>query len=109
MIVLGKFALVGSGFLLTTALAAAGSAPVASTVVQGTSSALEIKALVEKACSDCHKFNMVSAQRKNADQWAANVKRMMEIGTALPESEVPRVVAYLAENYGLTRAERPAN
>jgi hypothetical protein len=64
--------------------------------------------LVEKACSDCHKFNMVSAQRKTADQWAANVQRMIEIGTVLPDAEVPRVVAYLTEHYGPAGVDKAA-
>jgi cytochrome c5 len=110
MITPGTIALVLSGCLLTSALATTGSAHMTQVVSQTAPPPdLATKALVEKACSDCHKFNMVSAQRKSADQWAASVKRMIEMGTVLPESEVPRVVAYLAENYGPAGPEKAAD
>lgn len=96
-----RFALFLSGSLLIGALATTGSAPPTQAISQiARPPDLATKALVERVCSDCHKFSMVSAQRKTTEQWSANVERMIEMGAVLPDTEVPPVVTYLAENYG---------
>lgn len=109
MTTFSKIMLPASGCLLAITLAATGSAQGASSVARPAPSDPTTQAFVEKACSDCHKFTMVSAQHKSADEWQSTVKHMIEIGAEIPESDIPRVVAYLTEHYGPVPAEKPAN
>ena len=60
---------------------------------------LDGKALTEERCTACHSLDRVKSAKKTADEWTANVERMVEIGAQLNEAEQKAVIEYLSEAY----------
>jgi hypothetical protein len=58
------------------------------------------KAVVERACSECHAATIVMGRHMNRDQWRAEVKKMMEEGAKLTDAEYAQVVDYLVKFFG---------
>jgi hypothetical protein len=60
---------------------------------------LDGKALAEERCSVCHPYARVEAAKKTAEEWKANVERMVAKGAQLDEAEQAAVIEYLSEAY----------
>lgn len=58
------------------------------------------KAVVERACSECHAATIVMGRHMNREQWGVEVRKMMEEGAKLTAAEYTQVVDYLVKNYG---------
>ena len=61
--------------------------------------ALDGKALAEERCSACHGWDRVTSAEKSADEWKANVERMVAKGAELNAAEQQAVIDYLAEAF----------
>jgi mono/diheme cytochrome c family protein len=60
------------------------------------------KALFVQRCAACHPLETVTDKRKSQDDWRASVSQMQSYGVALTPDEMDALVAYLAQNFGLT-------
>ncbi|MCS6805213.1 MAG: hypothetical protein RMM98_01725 [Acidobacteriota bacterium] len=60
----------------------------------------EAKAIILRACIQCHPMDRITHNRKDESGWHSSVKDMIRLGAKLRPEEVPRLVAYLAENFG---------
>jgi mono/diheme cytochrome c family protein len=60
------------------------------------------KTLLVERCADCHPLESVTDKRKSEADWRAAVSQMQGYGVALTPDEVDALVAYLAQNFGLT-------
>jgi hypothetical protein len=58
------------------------------------------KSLADKACLECHSADMVWQQHLTEKQWTAEVNKMMDWGSEVPEDKKESLVAYLVENFG---------
>jgi hypothetical protein len=58
------------------------------------------KAVVERACSECHAATIVMGRHMNREQWSTEVRNMVEEGAKLTDAEYAQVVDYLAKNFG---------
>jgi quinoprotein glucose dehydrogenase len=56
--------------------------------------------LVEKTCASCHVIAQVILQRKNADQWAGTVDKMIGYGAQVSDADYAKIVDYLAKHHG---------
>ncbi|MES2292532.1 MAG: PQQ-dependent sugar dehydrogenase [Pseudomonadota bacterium] len=56
--------------------------------------------LVAKSCTQCHDAATVTAKHMNASQWSSTVKQMIGNGAKISDEELPKIVNYLATNYG---------
>ena len=65
----------------------------------GTAGTLDGQALVEKRCTRCHGLDQIEGAQKTADEWRANVERMVAKGAELNAEEQDVVIQYLAETY----------
>ena len=55
--------------------------------------------LMNSACTACHNMDRVQSQRLTAQGWQQVVTRMKGRGAAVPDAQVPALVAYLAKTY----------
>lgn len=88
----------------TSAVAASStSAEVASdtpaVVSTGGGTALDGKALAEKACTACHTFDRIQNARKTGAEWNSTVQRMVGKGAQLTPDEQQAVIDYLSKTY----------
>jgi mono/diheme cytochrome c family protein len=60
----------------------------------------EAKAVILRACTQCHPIDRVTGNRKDEIGWQGSVKDMMRLGAKLEPRDVQMVVAYLVKNYG---------
>ena len=60
---------------------------------------LDAKALVEDRCAQHHDLARIQNAKKTAEEWEANVKRMVAKGAQLNEAEQKAVIKYLSETY----------
>jgi mono/diheme cytochrome c family protein len=60
------------------------------------------KALILKACVECHGVDRITAQRKDEAGWRASVKDMVRLGAKLRAEEETIMVAYLTQHFGRT-------
>lgn len=58
------------------------------------------KALIVRACTNCHQAPMVIAKRRTADQWDEVIGKMVDRGARLTEAEQDQVYDYLTRNFG---------
>ena len=58
------------------------------------------KSAVEAACYRCHSADLLVQQRLTEKQWTASVEKMMRWGAVVTEKDKPRIIAYLAKNFG---------
>ena len=60
----------------------------------------EGKELVEERCTVCHGLERIVETHTTRAGWDGIVKQMLAEGVALENEEIPRVVDYLAKNFG---------
>lgn len=60
---------------------------------------MDAKILVETRCVSCHDIGRVETAKKSADEWKANVERMVAKGAQLSAEEQAVVIEYLAKTY----------
>jgi len=60
------------------------------------------KPLLVQRCAACHPLESVTDKRKSQDDWRASVSQMQSYGVGLTPDEMDALVAYLAQNFGLT-------
>ena len=58
------------------------------------------KAIVARACKNCHALKVVTSKRATKEQWSAVVDQMVSRGADLSDDEIDTVVNYLAKNFG---------
>ncbi len=63
------------------------------------------KELVESVCILCHEFARISTEALTRDQWAGEIKGMLEEGAPLTKEEFDLVVDYLTKTYGVKDAD----
>lgn len=61
---------------------------------------LDGEALTQERCASCHDLSQVESAQKTADEWRANVERMVAKGADLNAEEQEAVIQYLSETYG---------
>jgi len=82
------------------ATAAPTSAPTASAATQApSSSSLDGKAILEKACQTCHSLSVVQREKMDQAGWTRSVEDMIQKGAVLTEEEKTALIQYLAETY----------
>lgn len=67
------------------------------------------KELVETVCILCHEFARISTEALTRDQWAGEIKGMLEEGAPLTREEFDLVVDYLTKTYGVKDANEKAD
>src|SRR5438045_6444804 len=60
----------------------------------------EGKALVAKACIDCHGSGNFRIKRLTAEEWSDSVADMVDRGAKATPEEMDTIVAYLEKNFG---------
>lgn len=55
--------------------------------------------LVAKHCTQCHAIDIITNSGKSREEWQTTVATMVGMGATLPESEIPKVVDYLAKSF----------
>lgn len=60
----------------------------------------DAKRIVETACASCHSLEIVTGKSYTRQQWRSVVSEMIAQGAPLSKAEAPRVVEYLARNFG---------
>jgi hypothetical protein len=60
------------------------------------------QAEVEGSCLICHGAAMIEQQHKDSAGWAKTVNQMRTWGAPLAPEQVPAVIAYLTQQYGVT-------
>ena len=60
----------------------------------------DAKKAVETACASCHSLDLITQQHWTKEKWLQVVDTMVERGAKLEKGEKPRVLAYLAGNFG---------
>jgi cytochrome c5 len=60
----------------------------------------EGKKIVETSCTTCHSLEIVTAKQWDRAKWSDVVKTMKDHGAAITDDDTPRVVSYLAKNFG---------
>jgi cytochrome c5 len=63
------------------------------------------KALVESICTLCHEFARISTEALTKDQWAGEIRGMLDEGAPLSNEEFEMVVDYLAKTYGVKQQQ----
>jgi mono/diheme cytochrome c family protein len=63
------------------------------------------KAVILRACANCHQPAEIVAKRRTAEDWDAVIAKMLGLGAQLSEAEEEQVYTYLAANFG---PEKPA-
>lgn len=58
------------------------------------------KKLVESVCVLCHEFARISTEQLSRDQWAGEIRGMLEEGAPLNDDEFEMVLDYLTKTYG---------
>lgn len=58
------------------------------------------KAAVEKVCSGCHNFLVITQNRGSKEHWESIVDNMVSRGADGTDDEIDQVVNYLAANFG---------
>ncbi len=58
------------------------------------------KELVESVCILCHEFARISTEQLTRDQWAGEIRGMLEEGAPLTDEEFKLVLDYLTKTYG---------
>lgn len=58
------------------------------------------KKLVESVCILCHEFARISTEQLTRDQWAGEIRGMLEEGAPLNDDEFEMVLDYLTKTYG---------
>jgi competence protein ComEA len=58
------------------------------------------KPVVQKVCSGCHAFTVITQVRGTKDHWEAIVENMVSRGAEGSDEELDKVVAYLAAHFG---------
>ena len=58
------------------------------------------KALATANCGSCHGLELVTAQRRSAEEWEEVVNRMIANGDTLNEEQYAEVIAYLGTYLG---------
>lgn len=61
---------------------------------------------LEGNCLMCHSIEMIETQRLTAEQWAAEVEKMVGWGAPVPPEETDLLVAYLASSFA-TESDEP--
>ena len=56
--------------------------------------------MIQKACSGCHELNRITEAKKTAAQWEETLSDMVRRGAPVLEGERPRLLQFLANNYG---------
>ena len=59
------------------------------------------KELVDGICILCHEFARISTEELTKDQWAGEIRGMVDEGAPLNDDEFEIVVDYLTEHYGV--------
>lgn len=57
------------------------------------------KAIVLRACVQCHALKVVTSKRASADNWATTVNNMVNRGAVLSDDEMDEVIDYLSRNF----------
>jgi competence protein ComEA len=60
----------------------------------------DTKALLERACTQCHEITAATGQRNTKDRWAEIVDDMVDRGAEISDSQIEQIIGYLAKNYG---------
>lgn len=58
------------------------------------------KALVQRACSQCHSLETVTRTRLTQKQWEARIDQMIAKGAKLSDDDIDVVSDYLARHFG---------
>jgi competence protein ComEA len=58
------------------------------------------KALVERACTKCHKLTSTMSQRNSRARWSEIVDDMIAKGAEATDTEIDRIIEYLTKNAG---------
>ena len=58
------------------------------------------KALVERVCGKCHTMATATGQRNTRERWSVVVDDMISRGAEATDSEIEKIIDYLAKNYG---------
>ena len=58
------------------------------------------KAVVLRACANCHQPAEIVAKRRTAEDWDAVIAKMVGRGAQLSEAEEEQVYTYLVANFG---------
>lgn len=66
------------------------------------------KALVIRACTNCHQAPQIVAKRHTADEWDALMGKMIDRGARLTDDEADQVYGYLVRYFGPTPAGKVA-
>jgi competence ComEA-like helix-hairpin-helix protein len=72
----------------------------------GPPSELNGKAVVQRACVQCHEIGVVTKTPYTEDGWWRMVETMKQRGAVLTDQETADVVAYLTKNFGKTNVNR---
>jgi cytochrome c5 len=57
--------------------------------------------LLQKNCQGCHDLRPIQTSAMNAEGWTKTIRAMIEDnGAEVPESDIPALVKYLAQNHG---------
>jgi len=56
--------------------------------------------LVTRVCAQCHAPSIITGRRMSSAQWTTIVKQMISHGARVGDADLPKIVAYLAANYG---------
>ena len=60
----------------------------------------EGRALLEKACTKCHALATTTRQRNDKERWSMIVDNMVARGAELTDTEIEKLIDYLARNLG---------
>ena len=60
---------------------------------------------VRENCYFCHSDDLIVSQRLTPTQWKAEVEKMVGWGSPLPKEDHAKVIAYLAEEYSVSKAK----
>lgn len=69
----------------------------------------EGKELVQRACGQCHSFDVVISQPHSREEWTEVVARMIGNGARLSDDEYNLIIDYLSTHYAPSVSKRPAN
>jgi len=60
----------------------------------------EGKALLERTCGECHALSIATSEHNTRERWASVVDDMVSRGAEATDTEIEKIVDYLAKNYG---------
>jgi competence protein ComEA len=58
------------------------------------------KAVLERVCAKCHELETAVSQRNTRERWSAVVDDMVARGAEASDSDIEKIINYLAKNHG---------